>query len=225
MRISLIFNVFFLTICAEIIAAAVLTAGQFPFLLRMLVMPGIMLLICVGITENFLKKTDISYRDAGITLPTKNQLPRILIFAVLGAGLWLLLCNPFSSALEALFPYLKRWDFNDGIWKSILNYDGIRPIVRHAILLYTLLLLSIAEEYIFRGFLLKYLTKHVSALTAVFLSALVFALVHLNPLAVVLTLPLGLMLGFLMLRTGNITAPITAHFIFNIALIYIYGTT
>lgn len=222
MKISLIFNVVFLTICAEIIASAVLAADQYPFLLRVLVTPGVMLLICVGITENFLKKTAISYRDAGITPPTKDQLPKIIIYAIIGAGLWLLLINPCSSALETIFPSVKKWVFNDSFWKTILNYDGVRPAARHAIFVYTLLLFSIAEEFIFRGFLLKYLTKHTSAFSAVFWSALLFSLVHLNPLAIVLTLPLGLLLGFIMLRTGNITSPIIAHFVFNTALIYIY---
>lgn len=225
MSISLIFNMFFLTICAEIIASAVLAAGQFPFLLRILVMPGIMLLICVGITENFLKKTGISYRDAGIAWATKDQLPKIIIYALVGAGLWLLLINPCSSALETIFPSIKKWVFNDSFWKTILNYDGLRPVARHVIFIYTLLLFSVAEEFIFRGFLLKYLAKHTSAFKAVFWSSLLFSLVHLNPLAVILTLPLGLLLGFIMLRTGNIIAPITAHFVFNTALIYIYGNT
>ncbi len=225
MRISLIFSVFFLTICAEIIASAVWTAGQYPFLLRILVMPSVMLLICVGLTDNFLKKTAISYGDAGITLPTKDQLPKILIYAFLGAGLWLLLINPCASVLETIFPSVKKWVFSDSFWKTILTYDGVRPVVRHAMFMYTLLLFSIAEEFIFRGFLLKYLTKHISAFSAVFWSALLFSLVHLNPLAVVLTLPLGLLLGFIMLRTRNIAAPIITHFIFNTALIYIYGNS
>lgn len=225
MRISLIFGMVFLTLCVEAIASAVGTANQYPFLLRTLLMPGIMLLFCVGLTENFLKKAVMSYSDAGITLPTKSQLPKIIAYACIGAGLWLALLKPYSLGLETVFPFLKKWDLNDSLCKTILNYDGVRLVARHAILIYTLLLLSIAEEFLFRGFLLKYLAKHTSSFKAVFWSSLLFSLVHLNPLAVVLTLPLGLLLGFIMLRTGNIIAPITAHFIFNTALIYIYGNT
>lgn len=225
MRISLLLGVFFLTLCAESITAAVWAADQYPFLLRMLATPGIMLLLCIGLTENFLKKACISYNDAGICLPAKSRLPRILGYAGLGAGLWLVFLNPWNSAIKAIFPSLAKWDNNEIFLKTILNYDGIRPAARHAILIYTLFLLSIAEEFIFRGFLLKYLAKHTSALSAIFWSALLFSLVHLNPLAVVLTLPLGLLLGLIMLRTGNIVAPIAAHFIFNTALIYIHGAS
>lgn len=224
MRLSLIFNVLFLTVCAEIIASAVLAVGQVPFLVKMLIMPAVMLLVCVWITENFLKKTGISPLEAGIALPAKDQLPGIISYALLTAGVWLLLSNPYSSALESVFPSARKWVFNDSFWKSILSEKGLAPLFRHALLIYTLLLFSIAEELIFRGFLLRYMKNHTSTLKAVFWSALFFSLVHLNPLSIVMTLPLGLLLGGLMVRTGNIVAPIIAHFIFNTALIYLYGT-
>jgi len=188
----------------------------------MLAMPGVMLLFSVGLVDNFLKKAGMSYGEAGIVLPAKDQLPRILAYACLGAGFWLVLLHPCSSAIKTIFPYVKKWEYKDNLLTLILNYNGVLPVARHAILLYTLLLLSIAEEFLFRGFLFKYLAKHTSAFSAICLSALAFSLLHINPLTVVLTLPLGLMLGFVMLRTGNIVAPITAHFIFNTAVVYIY---
>lgn len=182
------------------------------------------MLICIGITENFLQKTAMTYSEAGIALPAREQWFKLIAFAIVSAGLWLALIKPYAAALEVIFPSAKKWVFSDTFWKTILAHEGISPIARHAVLIYTLALFSIAEEFVFRGFLFKYLAKHSSAFNAVFWSSLLFSLVHLSPLAVVLTLPLGMILGFLMLRTGNIVAPIAAHFIFNTALIYIYGT-
>lgn len=223
MKLSLIFSVFFLTVCAEIIASAVLAAGPLPFFVKMAVMPAVMLVVCVGITENFLKKTGISYLDAGIALPDRARLPGLVLYALFTAGVWLLLIPPYTSVVEVAIPSVKKWVFNDVFWKNILADKDIRPVFRHALLVYSLLMFAIAEELIFRGFLLKYLRKNSSAAIAVLVSALLFSLVHLSPLAIVLTLPLGLLLGALMLRTGNIVAPIAAHFLFNLALIYIYG--
>jgi len=69
----------------------------------------------------------------------------------------------------------------------------------------------IIEEMIFRGVIMHGLMRNYSKFTAVFVSALLFALFHLNPWQFPATFILGLVLGILMLRTRNIYLCILGH--------------
>lgn len=73
----------------------------------------------------------------------------------------------------------------------------------------------IVEELIFRGLILKGLRRNYNSFTAVFISALLFALFHLNPWQFPATFILGLLLGWIMIRTNNIILSILGHSINN----------
>ena len=79
------------------------------------------------------------------------------------------------------------------------------------------------EELLFRGLLLRSLARRVTALQAVTISALVFALAHplfdpsLGTLAVVPALfALGAVSGVVALRTGELSRSILLHVGFNL---------
>jgi len=73
----------------------------------------------------------------------------------------------------------------------------------------------VIEELIFRGIIMHGLMRNYSKFTAVFVSALLFALFHLNPWQFPATFILGLLLGILMVRTRNIYLCILGHAINN----------
>ena len=73
----------------------------------------------------------------------------------------------------------------------------------------------VIEELIFRGVIMHGLMRNYSKFTAVFVSALMFALFHLNPWQFPATFILGIVLGILMLRTRNIYLCILGHAINN----------
>lgn len=73
----------------------------------------------------------------------------------------------------------------------------------------------VIEELIFRGVIMHGLMRNYSKFTAVFISALMFALWHLNPWQFPATIILGLVLGILMLRTRSIYLCIIGHAINN----------
>ncbi len=73
----------------------------------------------------------------------------------------------------------------------------------------------VIEELIFRGVIMHGLMRNYSKFTAVFISALMFALWHLNPWQFPATFILGLVLGILMLRTRSIYLCIIGHAINN----------
>jgi ABC-type transport system involved in Fe-S cluster assembly, permease and ATPase components len=81
--------------------------------------------------------------------------------------------------------------------------------------LITYALYSIVEELIFRGVIMHGLMRNYSKSTAIFASALMFALFHLNPWQFPATFILGLLLGLLMVRTNNIILCIIGHAINN----------
>jgi uncharacterized protein len=83
----------------------------------------------------------------------------------------------------------------------------------------------IVEELIFRGLIFNGFRKNYNGFVAVVMSALLFSLFHLNPWQMPATFVLGLLLGWLMLRTNNILVAILGHSINNtlVLLMVTYG--
>lgn len=78
---------------------------------------------------------------------------------------------------------------------------------------------QIIEELIFRGIILNGLRKNYPAVTAVFMSALLFSLFHLNPWQIPATFVLGLLLGWILIRTRSILLAIIGHAINNLMVL------
>lgn len=87
-----------------------------------------------------------------------------------------------------------------GFWGVFLKVAVIAPIV---------------EEIIFRGLIFNGFRRNYNGFVAVFMSALLFSLFHLNPWQMPATFMLGLLLGWLMLRTDCIFVAILGHSINN----------
>ena len=97
-----------------------------------------------------------------------------------------------------MFDKIFEGDF--GWWGAFMKVAVVAPIV---------------EELIFRGLILQGFRRNYKAFTAVVMSALLFALFHLNPWQFPATFLLGLLLGWIMLRTNNILLAILGHSINN----------
>jgi uncharacterized protein len=94
----------------------------------------------------------------------------------------------------------KIFESDYGWWGAFVKVSVIAPIV---------------EESIFRGLILHGLKKNYSAATSIFISALLFSLFHLNPWQIPATFVLGLLLGWIMIRTNNILLAIIIHSLNN----------
>ena len=94
----------------------------------------------------------------------------------------------------------KIFEGDYGWWGAFMKVAVVAPIV---------------EELIFRGLILQGFRRNYNSVTAVVLSALLFALFHLNPWQFSATFVLGLLLGWIMLRTNNILLAILGHSINN----------
>ena len=73
----------------------------------------------------------------------------------------------------------------------------------------------VVEELIFRGLIFQGFRRNYNGFVAVFMSALLFALFHLNPWQFPATFILGLLLGWVMLHTKSILLVILGHSINN----------
>lgn len=81
--------------------------------------------------------------------------------------------------------------------------------------LYTCLIAPITEELIFRGIILKNMSR-VSQRFGIFTSALLFALAHENVPQGVLALILGILLGYITIKHNSLVPAIIVHFVVNV---------
>lgn len=153
-----------------------------------------------------------AYRRAGVTLnelfPSKSF--NVLVLIPVTFFLWAAhnLIGEVNFALDKILPpppwfmelFNKIFESDYGIYGAILKVVIMAPVI---------------EELIFRGVIMHGLMRNYSGFTAVFVSALMFALFHLNPWQFPATFILGLVLGILMVRTRNIFLCILGHAINN----------
>jgi uncharacterized protein len=119
--------------------------------------------------------------------------------------------NEISMHLDKVLPppgwFLELFDrlfeSDHGIWGGILRVVILAPVV---------------EELIFRGVIFSGFQRIYPAFWAIFFSALLFALFHLNPWQLGPTFLLGLILGFVRLRTGSLLAAIFTHALHNLMI-------
>ena len=93
-----------------------------------------------------------------------------------------------------------------------------RLVSQENVIVSVLLLIVIApltEETLFRGVFLDGFRRNYTLDQTILYSALIFALVHLNPWQMVGAFLLGLYLGFLAVRTGSLSVCIMAHALNN----------
>ncbi len=95
--------------------------------------------------------------------------------------------------------------------------DVEKPEGRGLYMILALLVVApIFEELLCRGVILGAVRKRYNAWVGCVVSALIFALMHVEPQSVVNAFVLGLLLGYVYLRTNSIFAPIILHSINNI---------
>ena len=120
----------------------------------------------------------------------------------------------FDNSLTIWVSKISMPDFINGAFKEL----SVSPII---LILSAAVVAPIYEEIIFRGILLKGMSKKVNPIIALVVSALLFALVHLNIPQGINAFLLGLVIGFIYLTTESIYLSIFAHFINNLLALII----
>ena len=78
-----------------------------------------------------------------------------------------------------------------------------------------MLLAPIAEEFAFRGVLLKNSKRSFGFIGCLVLNAIVFSIIHANPLQSIYVIPMGVMLAYLAYRYNSVVPSMIAHIINN----------
>jgi len=156
------------------------------------------------------------FRKTGNSLsevfPLKRFNPLLVVFIFLfflGIQQWLNVINAWVD--RVLPPPAWFWELFDKIFESDYGFWGAFMKV--------VVIAPVVEELIFRGVIMHGLMRNYPKVTAVFFSGLLFALFHLNPWQFPATLVLGMILGWIMIRTRNILLCIAGHSINNLLVL------
>ena len=107
------------------------------------------------------------------------------------------------------------------LWvKQSLNYPSPLQKISEttpaiAIVIMSLIIAPIGEETLMRGFIYPILRRKLSTTSTIVSTTLLFAILHGNLVQIILTIPLGIALGYLYERTHNLLACISMHMLFN----------
>lgn len=127
----------------------------------------------------------------------------------------LLLSTGWMIVQEALLPdhwistYKYLQDSSDTLYRRLLVSSTSLGLLSAYIV--GAIIPAIAEESLFRGLLQRSLEEVWSPYVAIFVAAIVFSLVHLNPVAFVPLMLLGAYFGLLAWYTRSLALPIVAH--------------
>lgn len=78
------------------------------------------------------------------------------------------------------------------------------------------IIVPIFEELMFRGLIFNEMRRAMPHWLAIVLSGVVFGVAHMNPIQIMYTLPMGILLAILYYRTGSLWTPILVHIAWNI---------
>jgi len=107
------------------------------------------------------------------------------------------------------------------LYLQLVGADSLPELF--AVVLIIALIPAFAEELMFRGLIQRSLEKSLSPAGGVVLTGIIFAAYHLNPFSFIPLAAIGTYLGFLVLRSGSLWVPVTAHFVNNaIACLALY---
>ncbi len=170
------------------------------YLPKPLVLAASALLAGAWIVRGHCARNSISVRMLAGSLALGPGLLLTAAFAVVGLQL---VEAPLVNWALIQFPIL-RVDLDYGIqqapWAAFLLIVVVAPLI---------------EEFIFRGIMLRGLALHYGVRRGLLLGALLFALVHVYPVKLPGTFAAGLLLGWLLLRTGSVWPGVFAHALNN----------
>lgn len=153
-------------------------------------------------------KTDIRFYIMGI----------LIIFTLLPLVNWLLEINN-DLVLPRSLDSLEQW-FREMEEEAALITEAFLKTETITGLLYNLFIVaflaSVAEELLFRGVLVRVFTEWTSNIHAgVIIPAVLFSALHLQFYGFLPRMVLGIVLGYLFVRSGSLMVPVLVHFVNN----------
>lgn len=126
---------------------------------------------------------------------------------------------PLPYKLQTMIDSLKQ--LIEHTYAILVESSTVSELI--AVMVVIALIPAVAEEILFRGMIQRSFEQAVGPRRGLWLTALIFALYHLNPLSFIPLIGLGVYLGFLVMRTNSLLVSMAAHFYNNaFACIAIY---
>ena len=136
----------------------------------------------------------------------------VLVSALLGAALWVGSIGLMEAQSLLFPPSAETLDLFRRLHAALAPSGLLDGLVSVAVIA---LLPALCEELVMRGVLLPSLAAVTSATPAVVLTAAAFAVIHFDPIRLLFTFVLGLVLGSLRLRAGSLWPPVVVHLTLN----------
>jgi len=108
--------------------------------------------------------------------------------------------------------------------EDLSNITDLQQLFSWPSLFFLVAVQPIGEEIFFRGFLFEKVEKFAGGTVAIFITAFLFGLAHMSYgkiFPVIMPMLMGIILGYIVLKTKNLYSSLFAHIIFNISVITI----
>ena len=172
----------------------------------------------VGTVAYCLRKYGSSLKEIGLRKPTLKEVGlglglgvlMMLVANGLEAGLGGLLAKWLPQQIQhQLSEQTKSFSAGDMFGKIDSNWTKLIFLIAGG------LAAPIGEEVFFRGLLFNSLKRRFNVPAAIVLSGLVFALIHISPLAIFIIFPMGAFLAYVYHRTNSLWVTILMHAVNN----------
>lgn len=183
--------------------------GKTDFLLSMTFQVQIISILLFALIYLFCRKRYASFKSTEFSLKAKSAVEITLhtLMAsslVLGFMLVLSILASFVPALENfLLAYKNHMD-------NLMVQDKLLLVFASVVIGAPL-----AEELLYRGILLHCVKHHLPTWVAVLVSSALFGLSHMQPIQVIYTFFVGVLMSAIVLRYRSLTAGIVSHMVFN----------
>ena len=114
-----------------------------------------------------------------------------------------------SLVLVEVTGWIPTPEFIEEVFREIMSGHPVAKLIALVVIP------PIAEEMLFRGLIFREFARRYSTRHAIFGSAALFALFHLNPWQAVVAFPIGVLAAWMVLRTGSIIPGIVLHAALN----------
>lgn len=165
----------------------------------------LMLAVYLVIFSRFSKKSGIRMEQFWVESLPGRRAALAFIPLMLGS---IFLCSEIDNALQYVLP--------PPLWFSAL-FDGFAMNEYLSVAIVSLVVIpALFEESLFRGFFLAALARRHGEGVSVFVTALLFGVVHLNPWQFLTAFLLGLVFGRVAWHTRSVVLPVVAHALNNL---------
>jgi membrane protease YdiL (CAAX protease family) len=183
-----------------------------PLGILILVAPGQIFFLVLSLGSALPSSEPLTKR-LGITAPRYS--PRTWALLCLGTPVVQILSLLFAQLFFDLSEPSEHMEMLSGLFTGQEGVLGITLLV-----LFAAVMPGITEELFFRGYVRVGLGRRFGFVVAIFVPALIFALVHGDPMHATAVLPLGLWFGCLAWWSRSVIPPMIAHFVNNLFAIF-----